>query len=296
MRLLCRLALFFFIRRRFVEGLNHIPADRPVLLAANHPNSFFDAVIIGSHLRRPIHTLARADVFKKPLVALFLRGINLIPVFRVSEGGRASLSNNDQTFDECQQVFKKNGIVVIFAEGICLNQTQLLPLKKGAARIAQRAWTDPDLGQKLIVVPTGLWYSSFQGADKSVSLRFGSPIQKQDFEQFDERMMRTFNDTLVGNLQTLIEPPKAHEARKPRTASALTMVAGQYFYQICARYAQKLTARTVFHDSVLFGILLFAYPLYVLFLSGLVGMALGWGGFAVALVGIVGAGYWVARS
>ena len=296
MRFCCRLALLFFVRRRFIDGLNHLPTNGPVLLAANHPNSFFDAVVIGAYLRRPIHTLTRADVFKKPLAALFLRGINLIPVFRVSEGGRANLSNNDQTFEECQAIFKNNGVVVIFAEGICLNQTQLLPLKKGAARIAQRAWADPEIGDKLIVIPTGLWYNSFRDAPKDVALRLAKPILKQDFGEFDERVMRVFNDQLTTELGKLVEPPVGYKTRKTAKRPWIQTVAGGYFYEICRRYAQKLTARTVFYDAVLFGMLLFLYPIYVLLASTLVGLWLGWVGFFVAFGGVLAAGYWVAKT
>ena len=266
-RFLCRLAFPFFVKRSFVEGLQNVPLDRPVLLAANHSNSFFDAVVMGVYLQKPIHTLTRADVFRKPFVAKLLRGINLIPVFRASEGGREHLGNNDQTFDECQEIFRQNGIVIIFAEGICLNQTQLLPLKKGVARIAQRAWNDPKIGEQLVVVPVGLWYDSFTKFGKTIALRFGKPILKQNMQQLDERMARELNEKLTTDLLVLTQPLKTGGKR------SFWVEIGQVINfpvnALCQYYAQKFTARTVFYDSVLFGFLLVALPIYWLLLLAL---------------------------
>lgn len=250
-----------------MEGLQNVPLDRPVLLAANHSNSFFDAVVMGVYLQKPIHTLTRADVFRKPFVAKLLRGINLIPVFRASEGGREHLGNNDQTFDECQEIFRQNGIVIIFAEGICLNQTQLLPLKKGVARIAQRAWNDPKIGEQLVVVPVGLWYDSFTKFGKTIALRFGKPILKQNMQQLDERMARELNEKLTTDLLVLTQPLKTGGKR------SFWVEIGQVINfpvnALCQHYARKFTARTVFYDSVLFGFLLVALPIYWLLLLAL---------------------------
>ena len=249
-----------------MEGLKNVPLDRPVLLAANHSNSFFDAVVMGVYLQKPIHTLTRGDVFKKPFVIKLLRGINLIPVFRSSEGGREHLENNNQTFDECQEIFRQKGIVIIFAEGICLHQTQLLPLKKGVARIAQRAWNDPEIGEQLVVIPTGLWYDSFTEFGKTIALRFGKPILRQNMRQLDERMARELNEELTASLLLLIKPLETGGSRSFWVE--IGKVVNFPVNALCQHYARKFTARTVFYDSVLFGFLLVALPLYWLLLLG----------------------------
>ena len=254
-----------------MAGLQHIPTDRPVLLASNHPNSFFDAVVIGVYLQRPIYTLTRADVFKKPPVAKLLRGIKLIPVFRSSEGGsRDNLANNDQTFEECQEVFRKNGIVVIFVEGICLNQTELLPLKKGVARIAQQAWTNPEIGDKLVIVPTGLWYSSFSKFGKDVALRFGKPIFRQDMPPLSEPIARALNQVLDTELRPLIVPFVRDSS--VRLQVQIGRMINFPVNALCQSVARKFTHKTVFYDSVLFGLLMVLWPIYwiLLALAGLI--------------------------
>lgn len=260
-RALCRLAFPFFINKRLVEGLQNIPDDRPILLATNHPNSFFDAVLIGVHLQRPIYTLTRADVFRKPMVAKMLRGIKLIPVFRASEGGREYLNNNDQTFAECMAVFQQNGIVVIFAEGICLNQTELLPLKKGVVRLAQQAWANPEIGDRLLVVPGGLWYSSFTESKKNAALRIGKPIEKS------ESAVRNLTQRLTDELTVLSAAPALGSGS--RLIFRVGQVVNLPVDALCQYYARKFTAKTVFYDSVRFGFLMVALPIYWMLLLSL---------------------------
>ncbi len=55
-------------------------------MACNHPNSFLDAIIIGAHFKRPVHFLARGDVFKHPLSKAILIRLKVIPIYRLSEG------------------------------------------------------------------------------------------------------------------------------------------------------------------------------------------------------------------
>jgi 1-acyl-sn-glycerol-3-phosphate acyltransferase len=61
----------------FVEvrstGLARVPDTGPVLLAANHPSSILDSVLMSTALPRPIRYLARSGLFRIPLVAWFFR-------------------------------------------------------------------------------------------------------------------------------------------------------------------------------------------------------------------------------
>ena len=58
--------------------------------------------------------------------------MNMFPVYRISEGAE-NLENNYDTFESCKEIFKKNGIVLIFSEGRCINEWRLRPLKKGTS-------------------------------------------------------------------------------------------------------------------------------------------------------------------
>ncbi len=53
-----------------VEGAEKVPKAGPVILAANHL-SILDPIAIGAGVGRPVSFLARADVFRLPLLSCF---------------------------------------------------------------------------------------------------------------------------------------------------------------------------------------------------------------------------------
>jgi 1-acyl-sn-glycerol-3-phosphate acyltransferase len=308
-RFLVRLALPLFFRRLCLINKPAVPARGPVLLASNHPDSFFDAVVIGAVLPQPIHTLTRGDVFRKPKIAYWLRQIYLIPVFRGSEG-RQYVKNNTDTFQESLRVMQSDEAVLIFAEGLCVNEWRLRPLGKGTARLAYQAWYGPENLPRLAVVPVGLTYEHYQGAGKRVKVQFGEPMHATQLttDPADyEKWLREFNDLLADRIrQTMLEVPPglpAHEQAQALStyltdcpvpaASPFTRFLGSVgraihrpLYRYLSGRVAARTRGTVFYDSVLFGLLLYLYPVLVLLLSLLVSFGAGvqWG--LVVLTGL----------
>jgi 1-acyl-sn-glycerol-3-phosphate acyltransferase len=202
-----RFILFFFVKRLTINGLENIPKSGAVLLAANHPNSFFDAILLACLLKRPVWSLARGDAFKKNWLKKFFTSIKMMPVYRLSEG-KEFLGENDATFNQCLELFRKNDMVLIFSEGICTHQTQLLPLKKGTARLAQKALSE---GLDLQIIPVGLSYDSFKKFGKNINLTFGKTMQLIDNQavmsegffnkQFNETLSEKLNSLTLNNFQ-----------------------------------------------------------------------------------------------
>jgi 1-acyl-sn-glycerol-3-phosphate acyltransferase len=85
--------------------------------------------------------LARGDAFKNKFISRVLTKLKMFPVYRVSEGVE-NLNSNYETFESCKNLFRKNGIVLIFSEGKCINEWHLRPLKKGTARLAINSWEE----------------------------------------------------------------------------------------------------------------------------------------------------------
>ncbi|MEO8583759.1 MAG: 1-acyl-sn-glycerol-3-phosphate acyltransferase [Flavitalea sp.] len=160
MKIWIRLGLLLFCRKIIFNNPAILKRKGPLLLACNHPNSFLDALIVGSYFKRPVHFLTRGDAFRKPLVKKILTALNMIPIYRLSEG-REHLALNDATFEKCGDILSGGGIVLIFAEGLCVNQWALRPLKKGAARIAWNVLTVHGIQDELNIVPVGINYSGF---------------------------------------------------------------------------------------------------------------------------------------
>ena len=75
-----------------VEGLEHIPAEGPAILASNHL-SFSDSIFLPLVIDRWLTFLAKSDYFTGPglkgwLTAAFFRGVGQLPIDR--SGGKAS--------------------------------------------------------------------------------------------------------------------------------------------------------------------------------------------------------------
>ncbi|WP_373513985.1 1-acyl-sn-glycerol-3-phosphate acyltransferase [Persicitalea sp.] len=299
-RFLVRLGLPLYLKKLCVVNASAVPTDAPVLLASNHSGSFFDAVVIGSVVRQPIHTLTRGDVFRNPKAAFWLRAIKLIPVFRGSEG-RENLKKIDRTLDECFSVMKNNGAVIIFSEGICVNEWNLRPLGKGTARMAHQAWYGEEARlHELAIVPTGVTYEHFRGANKRVILRFGKTIRPSEIETDSsdyEKWLREFNALLTERMSgTILEIPQetstSEKARQLEShfsdcshspGNAVFQLLGKIgraihrpLYKMYAQFVATKTRRTVFYDSVLFGLLMYTYPIVVGLLTLVVGSVGGW--------------------
>ncbi|GEO08241.1 1-acyl-sn-glycerol-3-phosphate acyltransferase [Segetibacter aerophilus] len=174
-----RWGLLIFFRKIVFENRLSLNKEGPLLIACNHPNSFLDALVIGSHFKQPIHFLARGDAFKNPFAKRLLGALKVIPIYRLSEG-KEYLALNDTTFERCTEILKEGGIVLIFSEGLCLNQWKLRPLKKGTARIALNAWKEIKMGDDFRVLPVSLNYSSFCRFRKNVIIRFGRAIERSE--------------------------------------------------------------------------------------------------------------------
>ncbi len=198
---LVRMGLLLFCRSIIFTDKGLLKRKGPLLLACNHPNSFFDALILGAYFKRPVHFLARGDAFKNPFANRLLTALNAIPIYRLREG-REHLALNDLTFQKCIQILEKGGIVLIFSEGLCLNQWQLRPLKKGTARIALAAWSNNSIGD-FKVVPVSFNYSSFTRFRKRLILHSGEGILKHEIlsdVKNEAEQINTFNRILEQRL------------------------------------------------------------------------------------------------
>lgn len=157
-----------------------IPKDRPVIFACNHPNSAIDFVQVAFMFNRPIYVLVRGDVFEKKSLNRLFRAIWMLPVYRIRDGYK-NLSRNEESFKECFDLFNRNGHVHIFSEGICIQEKNLQPLKKGTARLALDYWKANR--KDIAVVPVGVNYTRFRSWRSSVMVRFGQIKWASDYAE-----------------------------------------------------------------------------------------------------------------
>jgi 1-acyl-sn-glycerol-3-phosphate acyltransferase len=244
-----------------------IATPGPLLVVANHPNSFLDAIIIGSRFDSPVHFLARGDAFTKSWHNKLLRMLNMIPVYRLSEG-RENLSLNNDAFAACRQILARGGTVLIFIEGICINSHELQPFKKGAARIAMENIALPGLQ----ILPLGIAYSALRQTGSTVHINAGAAIPANSLLPYGDeaRDYRYFNDTLQPILTTLIRQPESAPRSRDflfwllAPVAALGYLVHAPLYFLLRAVIKHKTRGTVFHDSVMFAALLVLYPLFLL--------------------------------
>jgi hypothetical protein len=257
LKILIQAGLWLFCNKIHLKNKQLFKTKGPLLIIANHPNSFLDAAIIGSYYKRRVYFLARGDAFKKPIHRFLLESLNMIPVYRLREG-KEFLHLNDYAFSRSIELLSKGFAVLIFIEGICVNSNELQPFKKGTARILEGI-------QKLNVYPTihitGIAFNQFRGIGKIVNLvvsemKIVPQIQNsRDRVVFNQRVF----DQLKENILIPTIPTKFN-------TNHLFYKIHLPFYKLIKNFVAKKTNNTVFYDSVLFSVLLFAYPLFLFIL------------------------------
>jgi 1-acyl-sn-glycerol-3-phosphate acyltransferase len=179
------LRLGFGLRGR---GAEHVPAEGPVLLVANHA-SFLDPPLVGATTRRQLSFLAKAELFDVPVLGSLIRRLGARPLRR--EGSDAGALRT------ALRVLREGGALLVFPEGTRGEDGVLGPAKPGAGMLAV-------LGQAP-VVPV---YISGSGRAwprgrkfprrASVTVTFGPPLslapgggakRKDDYEAVSRQMM-----------------------------------------------------------------------------------------------------------
>src|SRR5579884_411047 len=119
---------FFHIYFRMVRiGREHIPAEGPVIVAANH-RSFLDPFVIGTMARRPMYYVAKQELFRNRWQAWLLNSLGAFPV-------RRGQSDEDM-IRTAKAILARGDIVLIFPEGTRTRPGSLGRPKRGVGRLA----------------------------------------------------------------------------------------------------------------------------------------------------------------
>ncbi len=194
---LCFVIAIYFKRSK-IKNAKSIKVKGPVIIAMNHPNAFMDPIAFTTLVFPPrVRYLARGDAFKKGIVTTLLESFGIIPIFRIQDGGKEGLKKNDETYDRVNTLLKNNQKIIIFAEGLCIQERRLRPLKKGVPRMVFGAMDAHNL-KDLTVVPVGINYtdpSQFRG---TLFCNVGEPIKISDYmAAYKEAPAKTMNQFLA---------------------------------------------------------------------------------------------------
>jgi 1-acyl-sn-glycerol-3-phosphate acyltransferase len=182
----------WFIRlycRMKVTGTEHIPAEGPVILAANH-RSMWDVPIHGVASPRPVTFMAKKELFKNRFMGWAWRVLGGFPVRRDTSDIRA--------IDTGLAVLEQGRVLCLYPEGTRSKSGEMLPFLRGTAWLALRSGAP--------IVPSGLVGTGKVPAPgarkpwigKRVFVRFGEPIQVQ--REDDPRRRKEKADALTSRL------------------------------------------------------------------------------------------------
>jgi 1-acyl-sn-glycerol-3-phosphate acyltransferase len=202
-----------------IDGLEHIPAEGPAILAINHIAYLdpFAAAFIVDKAHRRARFLAKSELFQDKRIGWVLKGADQIEVKRGTRDAPVAL-------DAAYAALARGELVVVFPEGTVTRNPDLVPMaaKSGAARLALRT------GAPLI--PCAVWGTANvwpKGAKKRwtpgqrIMVRIGPPTavaregdNPEAWREVGGRLMTT-----IGELLSEIRPMVPDRRRMKRSAA-----------------------------------------------------------------------------
>ena len=174
------LALRIYFQRIEVTGVEHVPLDTPVIFVLNHPNALVDPVFLFCLAPRPVAFLAKAPLFRMPIIGYLVKELDSLPVYRRQDEGE-DVTKNQETFIAARKLLARGGTIGICPEGVSHDAPGLKPIKTGAARISLAAVSTGEVSE-LKIVPAGLYYTSKTRFRSDALLYFGKPIKVEPVE------------------------------------------------------------------------------------------------------------------
>lgn len=200
---------FKFYFKSTIEGLENIPKDKPIILAPNHQNALMDALaVLCTKTWQPVF-VARADIFKNPLISKILTFLKILPIFRIRDGYE-NLQKNDDVFNKTVDVISNRNGLVILPEGNHGDKKQLRPLKKGIARIALQAENSFDGELDIHIVPVGIDYTNYIKVRSGLLIRYGTPISVRPLMTLHGKNPAKAHRLLIDLVERGLKPEMIH--------------------------------------------------------------------------------------
>ncbi|HEU4767186.1 MAG TPA: lysophospholipid acyltransferase family protein [Pyrinomonadaceae bacterium] len=171
---LLKVALRIYFQRIEVTGSERVPLEQPVIFVLNHPNALVDPVFLLCLAPRRVSFLAKAPLFRMPVIGYLVKAMDSLPVYRQQDEG-SDPTKNQETFVAARKLLASGGTIGICPEGVSHDEPGLRPIKTGAARIALAAVSTAEVSS-LQIVPAGLYYTCKTTFRSSALLYFGQPL------------------------------------------------------------------------------------------------------------------------
>ncbi|WP_406274203.1 1-acyl-sn-glycerol-3-phosphate acyltransferase [Streptomyces sp. NBC_00191] len=201
--------------KRDWQGMEHIPADGGFITAINH-NSYLDMFSYG-HFQynsgRVPRFLAKAALFKAPVVGTLLRGTGQIPVYRES-------SNAFGAFRAAVEAIERGECVAFYPESTLTRDPGMWPMtaKTGVARAA--------LLTKAPVIPIAQWGANLAMPPyaqenkvrffprKTLQVKAGPPVDLDRFYGLEPtpEVLKAATEDIMAAITALLEEIRGEKA------------------------------------------------------------------------------------
>lgn len=172
-----------YYKKISVVNKEKLEVEGPIIFAPNHQGTLMDALALIFGLNKQFMFLARADIFKKPIVKNILYLMKILPAYR-SRDGIDSLQKNEEIFGLTIRALKKKVVpLCIFPEGSHGNKRRLRPLVKGMFRIAFKTQEEYGLKPGVKIIPVGIDYGHYQKFRNTQLIVVGDPIEVCEYWQ-----------------------------------------------------------------------------------------------------------------
>ena len=172
-----------------ITGKEHIPADGPVILCANH-SSYFDSMLVGLCTGRKVRFIIYDVFYHHRLLGPFIRAMNSIPV-------RAD-GINKEALKKSLAVLKGGGVIGIFPEGRLTRTGLIGPAELGTALLAA-AGNAPivpiTISGAYSVYPKG---SSIPKLSGKITVMVHSPVKIEQTRRREEGYLQNVTDQVMG--------------------------------------------------------------------------------------------------
>jgi 1-acyl-sn-glycerol-3-phosphate acyltransferase len=181
--------IFRICYRWRIEGLDgHVPRKGAAVMCSNHL-SLLDPPLIGSALTRPIHFMAKEELFRVPVLSYLLPKIHAFPVKR----GQSDM----KAIKTAIQVLRSGELLGIFPEGTRTKEGAEGEAQEGAVFIALKAKTP--------IIPIAIVgpYRLF----RPIRVVFGEPIDTTVYtnQKIDKAIIAEVTKVMMERIQKLVE-------------------------------------------------------------------------------------------
>ncbi len=187
-KLIVGVALRWYYRSLTIANADRIPREGPIFLAANHPNSLTDAMVVGWVSPRRVRFTAKATLFGNAIASRLLRSFGVIPLRRAADERAAvasatdavpDASRNAGAFDAVADALAAHACVVVFPEGKTHDEPYMAPVRTGLARMALMARDERGV-RGIRIVPLGLLFERKEEPRSRILLQVGDIIAVDD--------------------------------------------------------------------------------------------------------------------